>query len=134
MLSPALPAFLLPETTVREDGSGPVLELQRNTPEKVLLTLGVTHTLEQESLDLAILASVDGENWESKPLFAFPQKFYCGNYQVVLDLKRFPPVKFLRARWQVNRWGKGDLKPLFEIYLFAEAVPVMDLVAVGASA
>jgi len=31
-------------------------------------------------------------------------------------------VKFLRAKWQVNRWGKGDPKPLFSIYLFVQSM------------
>jgi hypothetical protein len=31
-------------------------------------------------------------------------------------------VKFLRAKWQVNRWGKGDPRPLFGVYLFAQAM------------
>jgi hypothetical protein len=30
-------------------------------------------------------------------------------------------VRYLRAKWQVNRWGKGDSKPLFTVYLFAQA-------------
>jgi len=30
-------------------------------------------------------------------------------------------VKYLRAKWQVNRWGKGDSKPLFGLYLFVQA-------------
>jgi hypothetical protein len=31
-------------------------------------------------------------------------------------------VKYLRVKWQVNRWGKGDPKPLFSIYLFVQAM------------
>jgi hypothetical protein len=26
------------------------------------------------------------------------------------------------VKWAVNRWGKGDPKPLFTIYLFAQAL------------
>jgi hypothetical protein len=39
-------------------------------------------------------------------------------------------VKYLRTKWQVNRWGKGDSKPLFTIYLFAQQM-VQQLMAVG---
>jgi hypothetical protein len=28
-------------------------------------------------------------------------------------------VQFLKVKWHVNRWGKGDPKPLFTIYIFA---------------
>jgi hypothetical protein len=39
---------------------------------------------------------------------------------MLLDLSSHAAVKYLRAKWQVNRWGKGDPKPLFGIYLFAQ--------------
>jgi hypothetical protein len=39
-----------------------------------------------------------------------------------VDLSSNPEVKHLRAKWQVNRWGKGDPKPLFTIYLFVQAM------------
>jgi hypothetical protein len=40
---------------------------------------------------------------------------------MTIDLSAHPDVKYLRAKWQVNRWGKGDPKPLFTVYLFAQA-------------
>ena len=64
-------------------------------------------------------------------LATFPQKFYCGTYQILLDLSDHPDVKYLRVKWAVNRWGKGDPKPLFTIYLFAQAMS-RQMVAVGA--
>jgi hypothetical protein len=39
---------------------------------------------------------------------------------MAIDLAQHPDVKYLRAKWQVNRWGKGDSKPLFGIYLFIQ--------------
>jgi hypothetical protein len=36
------------------------------------------------------------------------------------------------VKWGVNRWGKGDSKPLFTLYLFAQALKP-DLLAVGAA-
>ena len=115
-----LPQFLLPETTVREAGSGPEIELGENRGIGLVLTLGITRIIEQESIDLSIWGSADGENWGVKPLIAFPQKFYCGTYQIVLDLTDRPDVAHLRVKWSVNRWGKGDPKPLFGIYVFAQ--------------
>jgi hypothetical protein len=47
-----------------------------------------------------------------------------------LDLNDRPDVKFLRVKWQVNRWGKGDPKPLFTVYLFAQEMQPM-LAAAG---
>jgi hypothetical protein len=117
-----LPDFLLPETTIREAGSGPDFDLGENLGETLILTLGITRTIEQESIDLSIWGSADGVEWGSRPLASFPQKFYCGTYQILLNLEDHPKVKFLRAKWQVNRWGKGDPKPLFAIYLFVQAM------------
>ena len=118
-----LPQFLLPETTVREAGAGTDLRLEEEHQGSMLiLTLGITRIIEQESIDVSIWGSADGADWGTKPLVAFPQKFYCGTYQILLDLTDHPQTKFLRAKWQVNRWGKGDPKPLFSIYLFVQAM------------
>ena len=112
-----LPDFLLPETTIREAGAGPALSVDSGV---LLLTLGITRIVEQESLDISVWGSADGAEWGAKPLLAFPQKFYCGTYQILLDLAAAGGVKFVRAKWAVNRWGKGELKPLFDAYVFVQ--------------
>ena len=114
-----LPQFLLPETTVREAGQSSEIDLGELQNGTLLLVLGITRIIEQESIDISVWGSADGADWGSKPLLAFPQKFYCGTYQLVLDASE-RPVRYLRAKWQVNRWGKGDSKPLFTLYLVAQ--------------
>jgi hypothetical protein len=126
-----LPEFLLPETTVRDAGSSPELNLGDQQGGTLILTLGITRIIEQESIDISIWGSADGTDWGTKPLATFPQKFYCGTYQIILDLSERPEVKYVRAKWQMNRWGKGDPKPLFTIYLFVQAMS-QRLSAVGA--
>jgi hypothetical protein len=116
-----LPQFLLPETLVREAGQSPDMDLGEPQSGTLVLTLGITRIIEQQSIDLSVWGSADGADWGLKPLVAFPQKFYCGTYQVVLDLNG-RPMRYLRAKWLVNRWGKGDPKPLFGVYLFAQAL------------
>ena len=115
-----LAQFLIPESVVREAGAGPEVKLDPADSGPILLTLGITRIIEQESLDVSIWGSADGVEWGSKPLVAFPQKFYCGTYQLLLDLGQHPGVKYLKAKWDLNRWGRGDPKPLFGIYLFAQ--------------
>ena len=115
-----LPVFLLPETTIREAGTGSPLDLGKSQGRMILLTLGVTRIIEQESLDVAIWGSADGKEWGAKPLISFPQKFYCGTYQILLDLTPHPDLKFVRVKWNAQRWGKGDSKPLFGFYVFAQ--------------
>src|SRR6185295_16741723 len=117
-----LPQFLLPETTVREGGTGTDLNLGEQQGGTLILTLGITRIIEQESIDVSIWGSADGSDWGAKPLISFPQKFYCGTYQILLDLSDHPGVTRLRAKWAVNRWGKGDPKPLFTVYLFVQSM------------
>jgi hypothetical protein len=126
-----LPEFLLPETTVREAGTGPELHLGDQQGTTLILTLGITRIIEQESIDISIWGSTDAADWGTKPIVSFPQKFYCGTYQLVVDLADRPDVQYLRAKWGVNRWGKGDPKPLFTVYLFVQAM-APQLAAVGA--
>jgi hypothetical protein len=125
-----VPAFLLPETTIREAGAGPALDLG-GYEGALIVTLGITRIVEQESIDVSIYGSADGQEWDAKPLAAFPQKFYCGAYQILVDLAGNPNARFLRAKWQANRWGKGDSKPLFTVYLFVQEAK-NSVLAVGA--
>jgi hypothetical protein len=39
-----------------------------------------------------------------------------------LDLREHPEIQHVRAKYQAQRWGKGDPKPLFGAYLFAQEV------------
>jgi len=114
------PVFLVPETTVREAGTAQDFELGECQSGVLVLTLGITRILEQQSLDLSIWGSSDGTDFGIRPIASFPQKFYCGTYQIVVDLTDHPDTRYLRVKWQVNRWGKGDSKPLFGMYLFAQ--------------
>jgi hypothetical protein len=118
-----LPSFLLPETIVREGGKSRALEIPQGTT-TLLVTLGINRIIEQESLDVHVLGSADGTNWDTKPLLRFPQKFYCGVYTMVLDLTRTPDVRFLRAEYKMNRWGRGEPQPLFGFYVFLEDASV----------
>ena len=115
-----LPNFLVQETVIREAGTAPELAVDAASGGLLVLTLGITRIIEQESLDISIWGSSDNADWGAKPLVSFPQKFYCGTYQLLLDLAQHAEVKYLRAKWQVSRWGRGDPKPLFGFYLFAQ--------------
>ena len=86
--------LLLPETVARQDGSGPEIALeQRGT--LMLLTLGITRIIEDEALDVTLWGSADRKNW--RQLVAFPQKFYCGDYSLMLDLTLYPEIRYLRT-------------------------------------
>ncbi|MBL0161438.1 MAG: hypothetical protein IPP47_30840 [Bryobacterales bacterium] len=117
-----LPNFLLPDQVVRQNGSGPAIDLGEQAGGVLAVTLGVNRIIEQESLDVSIWGSVDGQVWSDKPIAAFPQKFYCGTYSLLVDLTDQPDVRYLRADWKMNRWGRGEPTPLFGLYVFAEVV------------
>jgi hypothetical protein len=116
-----LPNFLIPECAVEKNGHGAALPLGDAQGQVLQLTLAVRRAIEQESLDVWIEGSADGQTWLEKPLAQFPQKFYCGDYAIVCDLAAHPEVTMVRAAWKVHRWGRGEAKPFFEIALFAEA-------------
>lgn len=117
-------ALLVPEkTVVTAKGDGPALELKPAQGRVFLLTLAITSIIEQESLDVSIHGSADGATWDAKPLVAFPQKFYRGETPQLLDLAARPEVKFVRAHWEVNRWGRGTETPNFEFHVTLREVP-----------
>jgi len=117
-------AFLVPEkTVVNAKGDGPALDVSRSEGRIFLLTLAITNIIEQESLDVGIFASVDGASWDAKPVAAFPQKFYREEVPLLLNLTARPEVKFIRAHWEVARWGRGSETPMFEFEVTLREVP-----------
>src|SRR4051812_41111226 len=98
-----LDLFLVPESAVDVDGEGAAVDLGDSAGRILLLTLAVTKVVEQSSLDVSIWGSPDGQEWGAAPLTAFPQKFYHGVYQLVLNLAAQPEIRFVRAKWHVNR-------------------------------
>jgi hypothetical protein len=114
-----LPAFLIPETTIHENGTGDALDLDEDAT-AILVTLGITQTVEQESLLMSLHGSLDGTEWGATPIVSFPQKFYEGVSSVLLDRAELSPFRYLRAQWKTNRWGRGSKTPTFRVYVFAE--------------
>jgi len=123
-----------PKTVANAKGDGQALNVGSAASRVFLLTLDITNIIEQQSLDVSIYASVDGATWSPKPVIAFPQKFYRGQHPVLLDLTAHPETKFLRAHWEVNRWGRGAETPMFEFHLAIKEVPTDILQAATAEA
>lgn len=117
--------YLVPQnTTVTAKGDGEAVDISSATSRTFLLNLSITEIVEQESLDLSVFASADGAAWEPKPLLSFPQKFYRGESPMLLSVEARPDVKFLRAHWEVNRWGRGPEQPMFVFDLGLKEVPI----------
>ena len=111
------------KTVVSAKGDGPTVDVSGATGRVFLLTLEITKIIEQESLEVSISGSADGATWGVKPIVTFPQKFYCGQSPLLLDLTAHPEVKFVRAHWEVARWGRGTETPMFEFSLGLKEIP-----------
>ena len=115
--------FLVPAQTVTAKGDGPAVDLSGAASRVFLVTLAITQIIEQESIDVSIFGSADGATWDAKSLAAFPQKFYCGETPLLLDLTAHAGVKFVRAHWEVARWGRGTETPKFEFSVALKEIP-----------
>jgi hypothetical protein len=109
-------------TRVTAKGDGPAQDIGGSATRTFLCTLEIIDQLEQESIDLSIWGSANGNEWGSKPLLKIPQSFYRGHVRQVLDLALRPEVKFVRARWELTRWGRVAPTPMFVIGLRLEEV------------
>jgi hypothetical protein len=116
-------ALVAEKTVVSAKGDGAAVDLSGAGERSFLLTLDITRIIEQESLEISIAGSADGAAWEPKPVATFPQRFYTGQYPLLLDLSQHPNVRFIRAHWEVARWGRGSETPMFEFGLLLKEIP-----------
>ena len=111
-----LDAFLVPANSiVTAKGDGEALEITSAVSRVFLLTLSITSVVEQEAIDIFVYTSADGATWEAKAVAGMEQKFYPGEYPLLVDLSEKPDAKFVRAHWDVYRWGRGSTAPQFQI-------------------
>lgn len=112
-------------STLESNADGQPVDISASSSRTFLCRLLVSDQIEQESLDVSIWGSVDGQDFGKKPLLKIPQQFYCGTTKMVLDVSLRPDVKFLRARWELNRWGRVTPTPMFRAGLELEEIPPM---------
>ena len=117
---------LIPADTRMEASSeGASFNISDSATRTFLCQLTVTDQIEQESLDVSIWGSAEGETWMKRPLLMLPQQFYRGRTKMILDLSLRPEVKFIRARWDLNRWGRVAPTPVFVAGLELAEIPPM---------
>ena len=122
----AMELTLVPQgTRVESNGDGGKFDISASQTRTFFINLLIYDQIEQESLDISIFGSQDGENWAAKPLLKLPQSFYRGETRAILDLTLRPEVKFIRAHWDLNRWGRVAPLPMFVIGVSANEVPAM---------
>ena len=117
---------LIPANSTLESNSvGEPIEISGSESHTFFCVLTVTEQIEQESLDVSIWGSPDGQNFGKLPLLKFPQQFYVGATKMILDVSLRLDVKYLRARWDLNRWGRVSPTPRFVAGLQLEEIPPM---------
>src|SRR3974390_2592826 len=117
-------SVLVPAGTVATTkGDGQALDVSGASSRVFLATLSITRIIEQESLDVSIYGSPDGPTWDPKSVAAFRQEFYTGEAPLLLDLTAHPNVKFMRAHWEMARWGRGTETPMFEFGVTLKEIP-----------
>src|SRR5216684_7358152 len=112
-------------TLVEESGYGVAEDIRASQTRTFFCLMDITDQIEQESVDVAIWGSADGENWGTHPILKLPQQFYRGETRAVLDLTLVPEVNFIRAAWELNRWGRVAPLPMFVLGLHLVEIPAM---------
>ncbi len=115
-------------------GDGAAIDISASATRTFLLNLRVTDVIEQQSLDVSIWGSADGQQFGLMPLLKLPQRFYRSETKMVLDLTLRPELKFIRAHWDLNRWGRVAPTPNFEFGLTASEIAAFPKTAAKAVA
>jgi hypothetical protein len=110
---------------LESNGLGESFDISSSESRTFLCRLTISEQLEQESLDVSIWGSPDGQNLGKTPLLKIPQQFYRGSTKMVLDISLRSEVRFLRAKWELNRWGRVSPTPMFVAELLLEEIPPM---------
>jgi hypothetical protein len=117
---------LIPQgTLVRENGQGAAVDIRSSPTRTFFCILEIGDQIEQESVDVSIWGSADGDNWGAHPVLKLPQQFYRGETRAALDLTLVPNVNFIRAGWELNRWGRVAPLPMFVLGLHLAEIPAM---------
>ena len=112
-------------TLVEESGYGVAVDIRASQTRTFFCLMDITDQIEQESVDVSIWGSADVENWGTHPILKLPQQFYRGETRAVLDLTLVPEINFIRADWDLNRWGRVAPLPMFVLGLRVTEIPAM---------
>ncbi|HTS11517.1 MAG TPA: hypothetical protein VMH00_05320 [Candidatus Limnocylindrales bacterium] len=110
-------------TKLSAKGEGASHDISASQTRTFLCAMDITDQIEQESIDLSVWGSEDGQNWGTKPLLMMPQRFYRGETRQILDLSLKPEIRFIRAKWDLFRWGRVAPHPMFVVGFHASEVP-----------
>lgn len=110
-------------TRLTANGEGQRYEIAASATRTFICAMNITEQIEQESVDISVWGSPDGEAWGKMPLLKMPQRFYRGETRQILDLTMKPEIKFLRAKWDLARWGRVAPLPMFVLGFSLTEIP-----------
>ncbi len=112
--------YLAPEHVACADGLGHSIDVSAQRGKLLVLTLAVNGATERASIVVSISGSADNSSWENKPVASFSPRSYCGLYSILLNLAKYPDVRYIRVEWKMIRWKKRPEVPRFQFCVFAE--------------
>jgi hypothetical protein len=110
-------------TRLTANGEGEPRDISASQTRTFLCSMDITGQLEQESVDISIWGSADGQDWGKFPLLKMPQRFYRGETRQLLDMSMQSKVRFIRAKWELTRWGRVAPHPVFVLGFHLSEVP-----------
>jgi hypothetical protein len=120
---PLLLELIPANSRLTSDGDGTSFDLAASVTRTFLCSMEISAQIEQESVEISVWGSTDGVTWGTKPLLILPQRFYKGETQMVLDVSQQPDVRFIRAKWELFRWGRVSPHPMFVLGFTAAEIP-----------
>ena len=115
--------LIRPGTKLIANGEGEAHDISSSATRTFMCWIEITEQIEQESVDIAIYGSEDGQTWGKMPLLKMPQRFYRGDTNQILDLSMKPEIRYLRAKWDLARWGRVAPHPMFVLGFRITEVP-----------
>src|SRR6204780_5104178 len=112
-----------PGTRLTANGEGRPFDISSSQTRTFICSMEITDQMEQESVDISVWGSADGQEFGKMPLLKMPQRFYRGETRQVLDLSLKPEIKFLRAKWDLTRWGRGAPHAVFVLGFNLTEIP-----------
>jgi hypothetical protein len=88
---------LVAEYIAHQDGVGPVIDVGTDRGKLLVLTLAITCANERATLIVYVSGSTDKTNWDNQPLVSFTRKEYPGVYSILLNLAKYPEVRYIRV-------------------------------------
>src|SRR5258708_49564 len=120
----AMELDLIPQATlVQENGHGDAVDIRTSPTRTFFCILRISEQIEQERVEGCIWGCGEGETWGTDPILKMQQQFYKGETRAVLDLSLVPEINFIRAGWDLNRWGRVAPLPMFVIGLHLKEIP-----------